>query len=79
MWRNGRDVFAGVLDDFEHLRRVCGGEVELERLGAVPAFSLVGVEGIAVVFGRGFAGTNRRQVADGIKDGDGALMALARE
>lgn len=66
-------------DDFEHLRRVCRGEVELERLGAVPTLSLVGVKGIAVIFGGGFAGANRREVADGIKDGDGALMAFSRE
>ena len=76
---NRRDILAGVLDDFEHLRRVCGGEVELERLCAVPALSLVGVKGIAVVFGSGFTGANRRKVADGTEDADGVLMAFARE
>lgn len=53
--------------------------MELEHLRAIPTFSLVGVKGIAVIISSRFTGANRREVANGIKDGDGALMAFARE
>lgn len=77
--RDGSDILAGVPDDFEHLRRVCGGEMEFERLGAVPTLSLVGVKRVAVIVSGVFTGANRRKVADGIEDGDGALMAFSRK